>query len=116
MGPHKKLKAVARALFGSRPDAAVLGAFGLRESDFERETIGVWPCNQRAVDLFLSIQTQWRMGPGGAVGLDYGVLYHKLDRMDLSPREYDRIEDQVRTIEFEALAVMQENHKARQKR
>lgn len=34
----------------------------------------VWPENWRAVRLFAELQTQWRMGPGGPVGLDYAAL------------------------------------------
>lgn len=33
----------------------------------------VWPENWGAVCLFLEMLTQWRMGPRGPVGLDYGV-------------------------------------------
>ena len=50
--------------------------------------------------------TQWRMGSSGPVGLDYNVLFHKLDRMKLAPDEYDRIEQSVRVMEDEALSVM----------
>lgn len=49
------------------------------------------------------MQTQWRMGPGGAVGLDYNVLHHKLDRMRLSAEQYDQLEEDVRTMEFAAI-------------
>lgn len=34
----------------------------------------VWRENAPAVDLFARVMTQWRMGPAGPVGLDYGVV------------------------------------------
>ena len=34
----------------------------------------VWPENWPAVCLFLDCQTQWRSGPGGLLGLDYGAV------------------------------------------
>lgn len=40
----------------------------LRASEYE-----VWPENLEAVQLFLRCQTQWRTGPNGLIGLDYGV-------------------------------------------
>lgn len=40
----------------------------LRASEYE-----VWPENLEAVKLFLRCQTQWRTGPNGLIGLDYGV-------------------------------------------
>lgn len=35
----------------------------------------VWPENWETVQLFLAVQTQWRMAPmGGVVGLDYAAV------------------------------------------
>jgi hypothetical protein len=36
--------------------------------------VEVWPENWPHVLLFEAMSTQWRVGPGGAIGLDYGVL------------------------------------------
>ena len=46
------------------------------------------------------------MGSSGPVGLDYNVLFHKLDRMKLDHEEYERIEKSVRVMEDEALTVI----------
>lgn len=46
------------------------------------------------------------MGSSGPVGLDYNVLFHKLDRMKLAPDEYERLEHSVRIMEDEALSVL----------
>ena len=37
--------------------------------DFE-----VWPENWQALEMWLQVCTQWRVGMNGAVGLDYNVL------------------------------------------
>lgn len=58
--------------------------------------------------MFHELQTQWRTCDAGLIGLDYNVLYKKLDRLGLSREDSDRLEDDVRTMEFEALATMQE--------
>lgn len=34
----------------------------------------LWPCNVRAWHVWLSIQTQWRVGMGGRDGLDYAAV------------------------------------------
>jgi hypothetical protein len=37
----------------------------------------LWPCNVHAWQCWQSVQTQWRVGPGGATGLDYaGAMAH----------------------------------------
>ena len=34
----------------------------------------MWPENWAALDLFLLCKTQWRTGPAGLLGLDYGAV------------------------------------------
>ena len=58
------------------------------------------------INVFMDLCTQWRMGSSGPVGLDYNVLFHKLDRMKLPDDEYERIERAVRSMEDEALTVL----------
>lgn len=53
-------------------DAAVLGVVGFEPGQpehFEVES-DAWP----ALMMFLDCQTQWRTGPGGLIGLDYGAV------------------------------------------
>lgn len=40
---------------------------------------------------------------GGYIGLDYSVLYRKLDRMNLEPARYDELEFEICVIEGAAL-------------
>lgn len=42
------------------------------------------------------------------VGLDYNVLYKKMDRMNLSPERYDELENEIRMMEYAAMEVMRE--------
>lgn len=66
----------------------------------------VWPENWRAYVLFTEVGTQWRASMGGPTGLDYNVLYRKLDRMGLSDEETDELERDVRVMEYAALDAM----------
>lgn len=68
----------------------------------------VWPENWRAFCLFSDMQTQWRVGMSGPTGLDYTVLFHKLDRLGLTTDEYDELESDIRVMEFAALDVIHE--------
>lgn len=40
----------------------------------------------------------------GPVGLDYGVLFKMMDRMNLTPERYDELENEVSIMEDAALA------------
>lgn len=75
-------------------------------ADLGDTAVEVWPDNQPALGLFLRLRTQWRVGPGGAVGLDYGVMYRMMDRLNLPADEYDELEADVAVMEAEALDVM----------
>lgn len=90
------------------PTEHELAAFGLTMEDFAGDVVEVWPENERAYRVFADLRTQWRVAMGGASGLDYNVLFAKLDRMQLSPHEYDELEDDVRTMEYAALERMAE--------
>jgi hypothetical protein len=55
------------------------------------------------------MQTQWRAGAMGLIGLDYNTLHRKMDRMGLDAADYDALEDDLRTMEFAAIAAMSTN-------
>lgn len=83
--------------------------FGLTETDYEAEnTVEVWPDNVQAVNVFVAMGTQWRCGPGGAIGLDYGALPQVL-RMTQVPRaDWPEVFDLLRVLEDAALEKMRE--------
>jgi len=55
-------------------DASCLPEIVTKPKEFE-----IWPEHEDAVILFLRTQTQWRVGGGGVVGLDYGVVLQVMD-------------------------------------
>lgn len=71
----------------------------------------VWPDNVEAVNLFISVSTQWRTSMNGVTGLDYNVLYHKMDRMNLSDEQYEELENEIRILEDSALETMRKSKK-----
>lgn len=40
----------------------------------DQDAYGVIPAAWPAVAMFLKVQTQWRVGMGGVIGLDYGAV------------------------------------------
>lgn len=109
--PRGKLKAVARALYADRPDADRLAAFGLTLDDLD-DTVGIYPDNDAAVDVFVALGTQWRVGMGGPTGLDYAALPAVLRLRGVPRADWPDTFDCVRVMEAEALRVMHEgkNH------
>lgn len=81
--------------------------FGLAPEDYAEEwTVEVWPDVWPVLMLFASLGSQWRVGPSGPYGLDYNVLYHKMDRMNLTAEEYAELEEDIRVLEQSALDEM----------
>lgn len=60
------------------------------------------------MDLFRRVATQWRIGPGGPTGLDYGPLFSLMDRMGLSAEAWDDLLADIQVMETEALDAMNE--------
>jgi hypothetical protein len=79
---------------------------GFRPEDYETEDVEIWPENDAAIGLFSTLTTQWRMGPGGPIGLDYNVLFYRLDRMHLGEEQHQQLFDDIRVIELEALRIL----------
>lgn len=80
---------------------------GMRRADYDTDVVEVWPENWPSFKLLCELQTQWRGAGMGIIGLDYNVLYRKMDRMGLSPGQYDEIEADMRVMESAAMAAMQ---------
>jgi hypothetical protein len=97
---------VAAALYAAPDNEQELAAFGFLPQDYGDEAVEIWPENQPAVNLFSTVSTQWRMGLGGASGLDYGVLFSLMDRMGIAPADQVQLLQDVRAIELEALPLL----------
>lgn len=93
-------------MYEAGPDERELAAFGLTLGDVEAAPIVVWPENVRAFHLFSFLATQWRTSMNGPSGLDYGVLFHKMDRMHLTEDDYAELEQQILIMEDAALQCM----------
>jgi len=74
--------------------------------DYANDTLEIWPENHQAIQLFISLSTQWRVGAGGPTGLDYNVLFTRMERLGLTPERYEQLFDDVRVIESEALTIL----------
>jgi hypothetical protein len=85
-----------------------VAGLGLTLEDYAGEAIEVWPENWPAFRLLCDIKTQWRGAGMGIIGLDYNVLFRKMDRMDLTPEQYDDLEADIREMEAAAMAAMNE--------
>ena len=95
-------------MYAKPPSDDELGAWGLTREDVAT-VVSVWAENKLAFELFQFMGTQWRIGMSGAIGLDYTVAFHKMDRMRLPDDQYEALEGDLRTMEFAALRAMQEH-------
>jgi hypothetical protein len=95
-----------------KPKDDELSALGLAWEDVAADfECAVWPDNEKSVQVFVDMGTQWRMGFNGPYGLDFNVLpmlfhAHRVSRSLWS----DMIHD-VRVMESAALAAMRENRR-----
>ena len=93
-------------MYEPAPNEEELAAFGLTAEDVAADPVDIWPDNLAAYQIFSFMGTQWRVGMGGATGLDYNVMYRKMDRLSLSPVDYDDLEADLRIMEGAALDCM----------
>ena len=85
-----------------------LASFGLlapetQGGDDAGAEIWLWPENRPAWDLWLCLQTQWRVGMGGATGLDYAGVQAAMQLMGIARRERGELFALVRAMEGAAL-------------
>lgn len=78
---------------------------GFAPEDYADDFVECWPEHWAAFRVFSDIANQWRIGPGGLIALDYTVLFHRMDRLDLTPDDYEQMFDDVREMETAALRV-----------
>jgi hypothetical protein len=88
--------------------------WGLTQTEVEAAaTVEVWPENVAAVNVFIAMGTQWNVGPGGAVGLNYPSLETTMRLLGVPKRERADVFEQVRVMEDAALAQIRSNHGSR---
>jgi hypothetical protein len=93
-------------MYWRRPTAESLAGTAHRPEDFPEPTVGLWPDNEGAVNFYMRLSSQWRAGPGGLIGLDYGPLFHEMDRAGLDQKQYDDTLHCIRVIERAALVIL----------
>lgn len=79
---------------------------GLTVEDVAPAAIELWPENEDAFLLFCQMGTQWRVGMGGPVGLDYAALPVVMDMAGIDAAARPLLFEAVRVMENAALAEM----------
>jgi hypothetical protein len=86
-----------------------LGAPAALRRQIEERLVDVYPENVTPLRVFSAMATQWRVGMGGATGLDYAVLPAVFDLFRVrKTRERARVFAALRVMEGEALRVWAE--------
>jgi hypothetical protein len=80
--------------------------FGLTVEEASGPPVEVWPDNSDAVNVFIASGTQWRSGPAGLTGLDYGVLPTVMRMVGVPRPKWPDVFDGIRTMEDAALERM----------
>lgn len=81
----------------------------MSSEDLQNQVVEVWAQHWQAVDLFCQMATQWRVGLGGAVGLDYGVLLALMNLQQIEKPEQLDILAQIQVMETAALGIFNES-------
>jgi len=95
-------------LYAQGPTAAEAAAWGLTLEEASGEAVDVWPDNVEAVNVFIQMGTQWRVGAMGATGLDYTALESLFRLLRIARNDWPKLLDEVRTLEDAALEKMRE--------
>lgn len=75
------------------------------------EEILVWDINWNTFNLFHALTTQWRVGMGGATGLDYSVIPAVGKMLGFKNKQINEMFSDLQVMENEALITMGENQK-----
>lgn len=97
-----KLRKACRDIYRQAPTKAEAEELGLTLEE-ATPVVEIWPDNLDSINTFVSMLTQWRVGPNGAVGLDYGVLPAVLRLNGIEEDRHQALFSDVRVLEDEAL-------------
>jgi hypothetical protein len=67
--------------------------------------VEIWPCNQTALAVFQSMESQWRVGFNGKTGLDYNVLPVIFDLLKVKKGDRTEVFHKLQLMEGEALRI-----------
>lgn len=85
-----------------------MAAWGFSFGDLLEEQIDIWPDVWPGFVLFEAMSTQWRVGTGGAIGLDYQALPVVARYMEIPDEIMPLAFNDIRVMEAEALKKMAE--------
>lgn len=92
-------------MYDPGPSDEELKAFCLTREDVEDTSdFEIWPENWVPFLVFSEVSTQWRVGAGGATGLDYVAVKWVMDLMKIK-KKYEVLRA-IRTMESSALKTM----------
>ncbi len=99
-------------MYDAGPSDSELEAIGLTREDLgEIPDFEVWPDNWVPFKVFSEVCTQWRMGPGGPIGLDYSVVKWIMRTMHVTKKDRLEVLRSVRVLECSAMSKMAEANK-----
>jgi len=82
----------------------------------ESAQVEVWTCNRDIVRVFGELQSQWRVGNGGATGLDYTAIPPTLDLLGITrAKDRQRIFAGIRVMEAAVLGLWSERREMERK-
>lgn len=96
-------------MYENEATAQQAGLFGLSLDEIPPEIIEIWDINWPAFSVFHSMSTQWRVGMGGATGLDYATLPIVAKLIGYKNKEVQDMFPDIQVMENEALITMGEN-------
>ncbi|MDB5967336.1 MAG: hypothetical protein JWQ72_3836 [Polaromonas sp.] len=68
------------------------------------QVFGIWPDNVHAFSVYRRLHnSQWRVGPGGLIGLDYSSLPFFLELEGVTRAEWPEVTSGVQLMECEAV-------------
>jgi len=97
----------------SEPTKDEAARFGLTVEEASSPPAEVYPDNLATVNVFIAMQTQWRVGMAGATGLDYAALPVVMRCVGVARKDWSHVFDGLRAMEEVTLAEM---HKDKDKR
>ena len=112
--------AESQALHGkNQPDphnawTAAVAQLGLLDRQEPERVAYLWPDNLLAWRCWQGVQTQWRVGMGGATGLDYAGVRAFLDEQDLQRDERREVFAGIQACERATLEVWAEQREREQ--
>lgn len=98
-------------MYARSADKHQAGLFGLTLEEIPEEEVLVWDINWNTFNLFMALTTQWRVGMGGATGLDYSVIPAVGKMLGFKKKQINDMFPDLQVMENEALITMGENEK-----